>query len=521
MSGPSFIFEIFTQAGLISGYEKSLTFVKSSIPLTSRHLVDRMIEKRGEGAFAMTDEEFAVYSLKYKKRFRKKIEKKPQPVKILMNRTINSGLMIVKDIQGIPFERLSFSLYFFCQDIAMKEFTRSYEAQLELAAIDAEKFLNQLHNFYTKISLRIVKEGLYREFFEFVFHCCRLRMEGVMDNGEDKIITAYINILSQTMEYLRPNKIDFSKRVVGLSTNGEVLVADDYVPYYDVASEEVEENVEKIKDFSFLKKTFAKYGMEINSFDDIESIGNQDKVIFSSTLALLLFINEFSYDILPTRFVSSEEIKIADLRSLVRPDDLKEFLRTRRRTLPTNGVEVEFPENKILNKLIMKETLYQDTIYLLYRLDTIDGDYSGYFDTKTGFFYTILFDASSGPMIPHALTSLVLYLYGCCVLDNEEIQFDLLSGSFSVSGTPVIAKSYFKGGQLRNIYRKSTGMIRDDDKYSKEDRAIQGYVRKLPSGQSASEEAKEYAEKLGYNLRSDETFVRPFIKSVYKLSPVK
>lgn len=132
----------------------------------------------------MTDEEFATYSLKYKKRFRKKIEKKPQPVKILMNRTINSGLMIVKDIQGIPFERLSFSLYFFCQDLAMKEFTRSYEAQLELAAIDAEKFLNQLHNFYTKISLRIVKEGLYREFFEFVFHCCRLRMEGVMDSGE-------------------------------------------------------------------------------------------------------------------------------------------------------------------------------------------------------------------------------------------------------------------------------------------------------------------------------------------------
>lgn len=48
-------------------------------------------------------------------------------------------------------------------------------------------------------------------------------------------------------------------------------------------------------------------------------------------------------------------------------------------------------------------------------------------------------------------------------------------------------------------------------------RPIQGYIRKLPAGQKASTEAVEYALKLGYELESNETFVRPFMKQVFRL----
>ena len=47
--------------------------------------------------------------------------------------------------------------------------------------------------------------------------------------------------------------------------------------------------------------------------------------------------------------------------------------------------------------------------------------------------------------------------------------------------------------------------------------SIQGYIRKLPAGHKASEEAKELAESLGYDLDSNETYVRPFIKQVFRL----
>ena len=46
---------------------------------------------------------------------------------------------------------------------------------------------------------------------------------------------------------------------------------------------------------------------------------------------------------------------------------------------------------------------------------------------------------------------------------------------------------------------------------------IQGYIRKLPAGQKASEEARTLAENLGYGLEPNETYVRPFIRQVFPL----
>ena len=58
---------------------------------------------------------------------------------------------------------------------------------------------------------------------------------------------------------------------------------------------------------------------------------------------------------------------------------------------------------------------------------------------------------------------------------------------------------------------------RDMSGYEAEIRPIQGYIRKLPAGQKASVDAVEYALKLGYELESNETFVRPFMKQVFHL----
>ena len=468
------------------------------------------------------ESEFFEKSLEIKKKLRKKMAGKPQPVQILMNRTLNSGLMILKDLQDIPFEKLSFDLYFFCKDVSIKSFTREFEAQLELAAIDGEKFLAQLHNFYTKISKKIIKENLFQDFFEFASLCSRMRMERMASGGENKVITSYLNILFETMEYLRPSKFDFSKRVVGLSTYSEVLVADDFCPYYDIASLEVEENVEKHFAPSFITRTFAKYGIHVSDPQDLISIGNQDRIISSSSFALLPFINEYTFDILPTKFPASEDVRMSSLESILKPDRLKEILKTRKRTLPTNGVEVKFPNTAFLRNLILKEILYRDRIYLLYKIDSEDGDYSGFYDTKEGFFYSILSDSSIGESATDILASFVLYIYGCYVLDMDSVRLDRIPYIFSFSHSQIVAEGYQKGGKLKNVYRvEHPGSRKDDERYKKEEKHISGFIRKLPAGKSASEEAKQYAEKLGYDLSPNETFVRPFIRAVYKLEDVR
>ena len=57
------------------------------------------------------------------------------------------------------------SLYFYCHDVGMKEFTRVYEAQLELAGANPEKFVSGLHRFHNEMALRIQKQHLYDNFF--------------------------------------------------------------------------------------------------------------------------------------------------------------------------------------------------------------------------------------------------------------------------------------------------------------------------------------------------------------------
>ena len=94
-------------------------------------------------------------SLTWWRRVTKKAKGKPLPLIILQTRTLSTAVEILTVIQDIPFEKLSMSLYFYCQDVRMKEFTRAYEAQLELAGADPEKFALGLHQFFNKSSGRL------------------------------------------------------------------------------------------------------------------------------------------------------------------------------------------------------------------------------------------------------------------------------------------------------------------------------------------------------------------------------
>ena len=78
-------------------------------------------------------------SAPYWKWLNKKLGSNLGPAAVLQRRTLNTVCQVLYTIQDIPFEKLSSSLYFFCADVEMQEFSRLYEAQLELAGANLQK----------------------------------------------------------------------------------------------------------------------------------------------------------------------------------------------------------------------------------------------------------------------------------------------------------------------------------------------------------------------------------------------
>ena len=241
----------------------------------------------------------------------------------------------------------------------------------------------------------------------------------------------------------------------------------------------------------------------------------QDKAHTTTCCTLLPFINEYTYDILPQTVFSNNTKLIMDILHQVDVPALKNALKRRKRTLPSAGVRINFSENSSVNYIILKEILYDNAVYMLYRLNTSDGDLSGLYETKDQFFSSILSSSESHQYLSDRIEALVLYCYASQVL--RDYPLSEIGKYISVSGTELLSAScYSQGERLRNVYDRIPATLNKDNMEAGE-AAIQGYIRKLPAGHKASEEARELAESLGYDLEANETYVRPFIKQVFRL----
>lgn len=472
------------------------------------------------------DVEKVAYDLqqKYGKRMEKKMRGKPQAVKIIMSRTFSSAIMILQNIIDIPFEELTFNIYDFCVDLQFKEIVRLFDAELELAGINQEKFIFDLHPFYNNISNKIRKENKYQEFAEYVGMIVRLHREK-KGRISEKVADAYLSMILQTLEYLRKDKFNLDTCAYGVSTDGELLMGPYPLAYSDLPGIEFQDAIQNGKKFGspteaeqFLHDLYAKRGMIVRNSNDLEVLSQAQKIHAVTTIALFPFINEFTFDIVPKQFYNSNVMPLMNMK--IHDCDvefLKSRLQRRNRTLPTNGVIFEINDKSgELTGALMKEIMYHDSVYLLYRLDTCYGSLAGYYDTKDKFLFSITQDASS--KIPYQnLSALILSMYTSQVL--ADISINDCSKNFLQNNHPIQIKIFSKGGKLQNQYnvdpKSKSSTIRNLDDYDKEERFINVIIRKLPEGKQASEEAKQLAEQYGYDLEPGQTFVRPFVKQVF------
>lgn len=456
------------------------------------------------------------------KRAAKRKAGKPTDVQIVMERTFNTAYWILDTIKDIEFTKFIFNVYYICKDISFREIVKLYDAQLELAGIDQDNFVFSLHSFYNRVSTKIRKEGKFREFAEFVGTVMRLKDEkrGEID---ERVIDSYLSLVLQTLEYIRKDKFDLTQCTYGISTDGELLVGKYPYPYSDLPATEYQELVysgkapkSKVENLLLMRSLYKKHGYEINSLDDLEALETTQRTHVNTTMALFPFINEYTFDIVPQSCYNAYFAPLVDMRCLLSNlDNLKDKLQHRHRTLPTNGVlfEIEDAANE-LKRVLLKEVLHDDSVYLLYRIDTSNGDLAGYYDTSSRYIYSIAREVKI-PAPLHNISALVLTLYATQVLNN--ISVEKVSNLFIHGGQSLRIKAYGSGGKLRDVYRKEneSGKARDLENFDKEDRHINVIIRKLPEGQQASEEAKALAAQYGYELEEGQTFVRPFIRQVF------
>ena len=453
------------------------------------------------------------------RRITKKAKDKPLPVITLQSRTLSTAIQILEEIQNIPFEKLAMSLYFYCQDVGMKEFTRAYEAQIELAGANPEKFVSGLHRFYNEMAQKIQRQNLFDNFFEFYYRCVKLRLRHMNENVNSTVSTAYQNLLVQQMEYLRPDKFDFRTFVAGRKTTGEIMTREDPFPTFDMPAFELRCAVEQGRKISdpekYLYDLYRKAGYDIHSEDDHLRIVAEDKIHTTTCCTLLPFINEYTFDVLPVQIYNADSNIIQRLLTMVDLDDLKTKLKRRRRTLPTNGVRIVFAGAEIFSEILFKEILYDNSIYMLYRLTTINGDLCGVYETRDGFFYGIFQASENFEYLGARMEEMILFLYATQVL-GDCYQLADINRHIDIQGCGNIsAVAYGQGDKLRNVY-DGAQHVRSGE-YEPAEATIQGYIRKLPAGQKASQEARNLAESLGYELETNETYVRPFIRQVFKL----
>lgn len=442
----------------------------------------------------------------------KRIDRKyaTDPSYILRKRVANTAGDVIRKIQNIAFEDLTMDLYFICNEVGYKFFSEKYRNVIEFAKLYPEKLSDKLYIYYRDIAKLIKKENRLSDFFMFM---SIFEEASNISEKHRNIFLAYMDLLIEQTEFLRPNLYNHNQLIAGVTTEGEVLVIPDPFPNIDLPAYELTRSKKKGKEaVEFLAKSFKKYGYSFDRYDEVHSTSN----CFINNVNLLVpYINEFTYDMLPANpYPPRTNIQYV----IAKDKDFTEMLRSRRKTLPANGLVVNFSESVFYDKILLKEVFHNGCIHLLCKFTTLYGDITVRYNTKNGSFFSP-FDHQNGYFHDFHLNlkRIALWIYASYVCPTDEIiPTEEAYHRFTDDKQAKVTFSSI-GGKLKATLSSKTNSHLDLDKYMQKSISIAGYIRKLPEGQKASEDKVALAQSLGLSLADDETYVEPFIRQSWVL----
>lgn len=362
------------------------------------------------------------YTDKYYPRFIRRTESKPAPMRLIMERTFHSAMWVLETIDGVEINELDSAANLFAASLKNREFAFLYKSQLEIAWSDADKFVFGLHSFYNNLAGKIKKERKERDIADFISEVMRYQVTSSA-SAYNKAVTAYINMMLQTLEYLRPDKFAFDKSIYGVGEDGKFLLGPCPFPYSDIpliksnrAMLKLNEKPNPVTILADIIKECHAQGIEIESMEDFERFEQAQRIHVTTIASMLSLITPDTYDILPQKSYCAEGDPISDMVIPIKVDLLAQHLKEKDLKISKSGVTFFFADPEcLLEFLLVKEIVRNGASYILYRLNTKFGDVSGYYDIEDEYFYSI-FAESEDKYRYDVVRALVLSLYASLVL---------------------------------------------------------------------------------------------------------
>lgn len=412
-------------------------------------------------------------------------------------RTKATAMTVLTLVENINIEELIESLFIQSDDEFTRKMLKEYEKQLILAKLKPEEFNKNLNMFYSDMAKYIKKNNLLKNFLMFYYIVFKNQNKNALSNNI--IFKLYMNIIPQQLDYL----VNKENTICGVdSKNKSILIRDPY-PYIDYPAFILKKSNRDIS-VENLKKEYKRFGYTIENQKDIAMLFNEYTLVSNSINLNSFLIDENTVDMVSFNHITLSypmEIPKGNINN-----DILSYLNKRNRFLKNGEIEINLIAGE-LRKITFKEVFLEDNLFLIYKLTNKEGkSFTGFYDINDDFFVSPYTEYSEYSDLHNDIKSLVLESYIICTtdIDKEKTRFyELKMG---------ISKTVEKDVKTIQRYYK---------KYNKDNlllscAEVSSYIRKLPPGATASEEAKENARKYGIELKPNETFVKSFEKTVYK-----
>jgi hypothetical protein len=447
---------------------------------------------------------------------------------IKKNRTDGTAFMILELVKDMELTSMMSDIFMYTEDKVAKDLIKRYELQLVGAFEDPEAFQKNLHTFYRDTASYIKKNRLYKEFYSFCYFVFTTlsakRSERSEEQSYRNSLNCYYNILLQQMNYFAPHP----KMAYGLSTTGQLLLREEPFPQLDVLLMSAVQNNKKNFTKEAMYKKYQKLGYDISSERDFQIYHANDQLITNMVLVMTYFINEYTKDIEP-----KEYYWVANGIQLPKPKVdsaiYSLLLQEKRYFLPKRGVTAHYEHTGDIQDIFFQEVFTENRIVLLYKVTARNGkEFCGFYDNKLEFFYSPWESTdSNGQKFHKELANVILesYCYLTTDIDEKihekelEKRIHLKQDIPIISTRPTPSIEFFyeekpEGDKKKKHERKFR--LFDKRNYQEGKTTIHPFVRRLPMGARASDEAIALAKEYHYVLSEGETFVRPFERTTYK-----
>lgn len=450
--------------------------------------------------------------------------KEPFDEWVLRKRSINIAAMVTSSVSGLDFSDFELGLYLKCIDPDISKFIRSYEKQMEEAVLKPDIFVKNLHNFYMSMAKYVREKNMHEDFIDF-YEFFTKKTRSKIKQGHARIYNAYLSLILQQFPYLKPSEYNGEYECIGVSSIGALLWRKSKFPYSDCGAYDLEQ---KIRDCisgrgsisnKDIHKAYKKYGYEVSDLDEVSYLEHITRVYENNLYGMVPYTAEETIDMLPEEPYRHALIEFP--REWKKTDFYEQELQHRKYMLPSGGVEAVYKNAKGIWKIKYREIFRGKRIVLLYRVWSESGEFSGHYDPMDGGFYSI-YEHSSLERNHELIKNFILenyYILSCDAnVDRKKNyamrQVESFQKEFHYPYQPLVIFSCMESRE-RDSEKSPMKVYRRGD-YILEKKSLAGYIRRLPAGQNASEEAVQFARSLGYDLPPDMTYVRPFQKHIRK-----